>query len=171
MSQEKTKLIRIFEYALNQEKTGLSFFNTSLERMDSASAKSAFKILVEEEKKHIQYIGNILKDLRESGEIIPLSLKKVEIMPTNFFEDREKSEFLERCISESMIPDVTVFNTAWLIEKDLSNFYASMINEVTEERAKEAFQQLSNWEKEHELFFREFRDKLTSEYATMPWGG
>jgi hypothetical protein len=30
---------------------------------------------------------------------------------------------------------------------------------------------LSNWEKEHERFFREYRDKLSDIYANMPWGG
>jgi hypothetical protein len=30
---------------------------------------------------------------------------------------------------------------------------------------------LSNWEKEHERFFREYRDKLSETYSKMPWGG
>ena len=69
-----------------------------------------------------------------------------------------------------MIPDVTVFNTAWLIEKDLSEFYAKMAQN-TEGKAKEAFTMLSDWEKEHETFFKEYRDKLSETYAKMPWGG
>ena len=68
------------------------------------------------------------------------------------------------------MPDVTVFNTAWLIEKDLSEFYAKMA-EQTEGRTKEALTMLSDWEKEHERFFREFRDKLSEVYSQMPWGG
>ena len=69
-----------------------------------------------------------------------------------------------------MIPDVTVFNTAWLIEKDLSEFYAKMAQN-TEGKAKEAFIMLSDWEKAHEKFFKEYRDKLSETYSTMPWGG
>jgi hypothetical protein len=30
---------------------------------------------------------------------------------------------------------------------------------------------LASWEKSHEKFFKEFRDKLTDTYAQMPWGG
>jgi hypothetical protein len=41
----------------------------------------------------------------------------------------------------------------------------------TEGRSREALQMLARWEKEHERFFREFRDKLTETYAKMPWGG
>ncbi len=69
-----------------------------------------------------------------------------------------------------MVPEVTIFNTAWLIEKDLSEFYQKMANQA-EGKAKEALQMLSNWEKQHEKFFREFRDKFQDIYSKMPWGG
>jgi rubrerythrin len=69
-----------------------------------------------------------------------------------------------------MIPDVTVFNLAWLIEKDLAEFYAKMAAQ-TDGKAAEALGMLSAWEKEHERFFREYRDKLSDVYAQMPWGG
>jgi len=31
--------------------------------------------------------------------------------------------------------------------------------------------ELSRWEKGHEKFFREYRDKLSEVYSKMPWGG
>ena len=69
-----------------------------------------------------------------------------------------------------MVPDVTVFSMAWLIEKDLSEFYEKMAGR-TEGKAKEALSMLAGWERGHELFFREYREKLTKIYDTMPWGG
>jgi rubrerythrin len=163
-------LIKIFEYALNQEETGKAFFENSLQRMGMGAAISAFKRLIEEEQRHIEFINQILKDLREGEEINPSEIKKIVLEPTDYFDTRAKSEFLQQCIEGSMIPDVTVFNTAWLIEKDLSEFYANMAKS-TEGKAKEAFTMLSNWEKEHEKFFREYRDKLSEIYSKMPWGG
>ena len=163
-------LIKIFEYALNQEETGKAFFEHSLSRLGIGAAISAFKRLIEEEQRHILFINQILKDLKTGDEINPGKMKEVILEPTNYFDDREKSEFLERCIEGSMVPDVTVFNTAWLIEKDLSEFYANMAQN-TEGKAKEALLMLSNWEKEHERFFREYRDKLSEIYSKMPWGG
>ncbi len=74
----------------------------------------------------IKFIKHILKDLREKSEIEPDSIKDVALEPTNYFDERAKSEFLKQCIDGSMIPDVTVFNTAWLIEKDISEFYGKM---------------------------------------------
>ena len=164
------KLIKIFEYALNQEETGRSFFQHSLQRMGVGAAVSAFKRLIEEEEKHILFIGKILQDLKETGEIELPSQKEVALEPTNYFDERTRSEFLQQCIEGSMVPDVTVFNTAWLIEKDLSEFYEKMANN-TEGKAKEALMMLSGWEKDHERFFREFRDKLSETYSKMPWGG
>ena len=163
-------LIKIFEYALNQEETGKAFFEHSLQRMGIGAAISAFKRLIEEEQRHIEFINQILKDLKEGKEISPSEIKKVVLEPTDYFDSRAKSEFLQQCIEGSMIPDVTVFNTAWLIEKDLSEFYKNMAGN-TEGKAKEAFTMLSNWEKEHEKFFREYRDKLSEIYSKMPWGG
>ncbi len=167
---EKDKLTKVFEYALNQEQTGMSFFKASLERMGIGAAKTAFQRLIEEEKKHISFIQRILNDLRNRGEIDGRQVLNENIEQTNFFDDRAEKEFLEQCVQGSMVPDVTVFNTAWLIEKDLSEFYARMAAKTTGP-ASYALEMLSAWEKEHENFFRQYRDKLSEVYAQMPWGG
>jgi rubrerythrin len=164
------KLIRVFEYALNQEQTGKGFFEYSLQRMGVGAAVSAFKRLIQEEEKHIVFINRILSDLKKGEEFDPDQLKEVVLEPTNYFDERAKSEFLQECVDGSMVPDVTVFSTAWLIEKDLSEFYQKMADQ-TAGKAREALRMLSNWEKVHERFFREYRDKIADVYATMPWGG
>ncbi|MCK8603360.1 ferritin family protein [Desulfoferrobacter suflitae] len=166
----KEQLIKIFEYALNQEQTGMSFFEYSLQRMGVGAAVSAFKRLIQEEEKHIVFINRILSDLKQGHDLEPSQLKDVVLEPTNYFDERAKKEFLQQCVEGSMIPDVTVFNTAWLIEKDLSEFYAKMAKQ-TDGKAREALSMLSSWEKGHEAFFREYRDKLSDVYAHMPWGG
>ncbi|HDP97994.1 MAG TPA: hypothetical protein ENN22_02285 [bacterium] len=171
MQSGKENLIKIFEYALNQENTGMSFFTTSLDRLGTGAAVSAFKVLIEEEKKHIKFISDIINDLKSSGEIDKKHVENIVMQESDYFNQRAQSELLEESIEGSMIPDVTVFNTAWLIEKDLCEFYGRMANAVTDEKAKDALQMLSDWEKSHELFFKQFRDKLTDEYSNMPWGG
>jgi hypothetical protein len=116
-------LIKIYEYALNQEQTGMSFFQTSLDRMGIGAAVSAFKRLVEEEEKHILFISRIIDNLKSGADIDIAKVQEFVMEPTNYFDERAKSEFLQQCLEGSMVPDVTVFNTAWLIEKDLSEFY------------------------------------------------
>jgi rubrerythrin len=164
------KLIKIFEYALNQEETGRGFFQYSLQRLGMGAAVSAFSLLIKEEEKHIQFITSILENLKRGGDVETSSFTGEALEPSNYFDQRARSEFLQQCVEGSMVPDVTVFNTAWLIEKDLSEFYQRMANQ-TEGKAKEALTMLSRWEKGHEAFFREYRDKLTEVYSKMPWGG
>jgi rubrerythrin len=163
-------LIKIFEYALSQEYTGKSFFETSLQRMGIGAAVTAFKSLIKEEEKHIRLITKILKGLRKKGEMELPEKKDLTLEATDYFDKRSKSEFLEQCLEGSMVPEVTIFNTAWLIEKDLSEFYERMAKETTG-KAKRALTFLSKWEKEHERFFREYRDRFSEVYSKMAWGG
>lgn len=163
-------LIKIFEYALSQEETGKSFFQNSLKRMGIGAAVSAFKQLIAEEEKHILLVNQILDGLRKGTPLGFTQEKTVFLEPTYFFDERAKSEFLQQCLEGSMVPEVTIFNTAWLIEKDLSEFYERMSNQ-TEGKAKEALLLLSEWEKKHEAFFREYRDRFSEIYSKMPWGG
>jgi len=167
---EKENLVKVFEYALNQEQTGKSFFQNSLQRLALGAAVTAFKKLIEEEEKHIAFISGIIDGLKREGTVDPAAVKNMVIQPTDFFDQRAKSEFLEQCVIGSMIPDVTVFNLAWLIEKDLSEFYAGMAAR-TRGPAREALRMLADWEKGHERFFKDFRDQLSETYAQMPWGG
>ena len=166
----KENLIKVYEYALNQEQTGMSFFEASLGRMGIGAAVNAFKRLIQEEEKHILFISHIIENLKKGEDLDLNAVEEFVLEPTNYFDDRAKSEFLEQCIEGSMVPDVTVFNTAWLIEKDLSEFYANAASN-TEGSESEAFAMLARWEKAHEKFFKDYRDKLTAVYATMPWGG
>ena len=115
-------------------------------------------------------ISRILEDLRKQGDIDLDAAQSFTMESTNYFDDRSRSEFLEQCVEGSMIPDVTIFNTAWLIERDLSEYYGKMA-EQTEGKASQALKMLSSWEREHEKFFKHFRDKLTEVYSQMPWGG
>jgi len=163
-------LIKIFEYALSQEETGKSFFQASLARMGWGAAVTAFKRVLEEEEKHILFINNILRGLKQGGpEQIQLD-KDIALPQTNFFDERSRREFSQQVLLESMVPDVTVFSMAWLIEKDLSEFYEKMAGQ-TAGKAQEALSMLAGWERGHERFFREFREQLTKVYDTMPWGG
>jgi rubrerythrin len=166
----KENLIKVYEYALNQEQTGMSFFQTSLERMGIGAAVNAFKQLIKEEEKHILFISRILDNLKQGAELDLAEVQEFVLEPTDYFNDRAKSEFLEQCVIGSMVPDVTVFNTAWLIEKDLSEFYANAARS-TDGPESEAFGMLARWEKAHEKFFKEYRDKISDSYASMPWGG
>jgi rubrerythrin len=163
-------LIKIFEYALNQEETGKAFFQTSLSRLGVGSAVSAFERLIREEEKHIEFLHRLIDNIKAGMKISLTDVDEIVLKPVDYFDARARSEFLQSCVEGAMVPDVTVFNLAWLIEKDLSEFYQTMAAK-TEGEAKLALAMLADWESSHEKFFRQFRDTLSETYARMPWGG
>lgn len=163
-------VIRIFEYALSQEETGKSFFETSLHRMGWGAGVSVFEHLIKEEEKHIRFIKDMLEGLKKQDSDKLQIGKEVVAERTDFFDIKAKGDAMEQIMYESMVPDLTVFSIAWLIEKDLREYYEQMAAK-TEGPAKEALTMLADWEKGHERFFWEYREKLTEIYAKMPWGG
>lgn len=164
------KLLKIFQYALNQEETGKNFFQQSLQRLGYGAAVTAFKRLIQEEQKHIEFLNNLMNNIKAGKPIALAEVEEVTLPQVDYFDARAQSEFLQQCVENSMVPDVTIFNLAWLIEKDLSDFYRQMA-EKTEREARAALNMLAEWEAKHERFFRQFRDALSEAYSRMPWGG
>ena len=80
--------IRIFEYALNQEQTGISFFRQSLDRLGVGAAVSAFRKLIVEEEGHIRFISSILQDLKKGADLAIPDASDLAIAPTDYFDER-----------------------------------------------------------------------------------
>ena len=160
--------MKVFEYALMKEKEGLEFFLSAGKRAQNGEAKSIFAKLAEEEVKHVKFIKEqiqALKDGNEAGKELA-----EELNAESFFEARAQKDLLEQTISESMVPDISILHFAYIIEKDLSEFYAKSAQEA-EGAAMEALLMLADWEKSHEKFFKDIHDKLLGIYSNQPWGG
>lgn len=158
-------LQKIYEYALQREQEGYQFFKTNADKATHAAAAEVFRKLADEELMHIKYIKNLIESLGDESGASDALLEE-----DSWFEDRAKKEFLDQTLIESMIPDVSVLRTAYLIEHDLFSFY-EMAAAKSEGRARIAFKQLAKWEHGHEAFFKELHDKVFEEYTQMPWGG
>ena len=79
-------LIKIFEYALHQEETGKSFFQTSLNRMGWGAALSAFNQLIKEEEYHIAFIKRMLEGLKKGSPDELQDIKDYAAENKNFFD-------------------------------------------------------------------------------------
>jgi len=158
-------LQKIYEYALQREQEGYQFFKTNADKASHAAAAEVFQKLADEELKHIKYLKNLMTLPEDSTDA-----SSAQLEGDSWFEDRAKKEFLDQTLIESMIPDVAVLRTAFLIEHDLSEFYEMAAGKSTG-KAQAAFHQLARWERGHESFFKELHDKVFEEYTQMPWGG
>lgn len=156
---------KIYEYALQREKEGYQFFKSNADKSSHATVAGVFKRLAAEELKHIEYIQGLI-----SGSDDQVAKTAAALEGDDWFESRAKEELLDQSVIESMIPDVAVLRTAYLIEKDLSEFYENAAGKA-DGKAKSALSLLAKWERGHESFFKELHDKIFQEYTQMPWGG
>ncbi len=158
---------RVYEYALQREQEGKSFFQNNAGRMSHAAASSIFRRLADEEQKHIEFIEMLLRRL-ESGQ--DEDGPGVDLAQDDRFSRRAESEMLDQTVIESMIPDVAILRMAYLIERDFAEFY-EMAAEKAEGQAGAALTALAHWERGHERLFKDLHDRVFQEYAGMPWGG
>lgn len=161
-------LRKIYGYALQREHEGKRFFSENAERMAHAAAAGAFRHLAEEEQKHIEFIQRQIDalDKDEPGN----SAMGAALEKDGFFTQRASAELLDQTIIEAMVPDLPVLRTAYLIERDIAEFYGNAADKAKGE-AKKVLQMLAAWERGHEAYFKAIHDKAFKEYSEMPWGG
>ena len=160
---------KIYEYALQREHEGMSFFAQNAKRFSHAAAADVFEKLADEERKHIAYIERLIAGL-ETGERAVTAIG-AELESEGFFSQRADSEMIDQTAIESMVPDLSVLRMAYLIERDFAEFYEMAAERTTDETAKQALNLLGRWERGHEALFKVLHDRAFEEYAGMPWGG
>ena len=159
---------KVYEYALQREHEGKRFFAQNAGRLSHAAAVGVFEQLANEEQKHIDFIQAQI-DALDQGEQ-PSSSLGLELEKDGFFSQRAETEMLDQTTLEAMVPDLPVLRTAYLIERDLADFY-EMAAAESEGEAREVLTMLANWERGHERLFKRLHDTAFEEYAQMPWGG
>lgn len=158
---------RIYQYALQREIEGKRFFEENAERLQHAAAKGAFKVLAQEEQKHIFFIEKQLASLPKGQNVVVM---EESLQPSSFFLQRAESEQVDESVAQSMVADLPVLRMAYLIERDFAEFY-EMAATKAEGTAKLVLQALAEWERTHEALFKNMHDTIFEQYAQMPWGG
>jgi len=162
-------LRQTYTYALQREREGRRFFEENAARAAHAAAGGIFSTLAEEEAAHIAYIEALLRHL-DGEDDAPAGLEPGGLDSGGRFAARAGAEFLDQSLIESMIPDVAVLRTAYLIERDFAEFYEQAAAGA-EGEAQTALLALAGWERGHERLFKDLHDRVLEVYANMPWGG
>lgn len=159
---------KVLDYALQREREGFAFFSSHAEKARHAAVAGVFRKLAAEERAHIQYVEKLIAGLAD-GKAAAADAGFAE-PDHSFFSERAASEMIEQTTTEAMVPDLPVLRMAFLIERDLAEFYAAQAP-LAEGPARDALQKLAAWEREHEKLFKSLHDRVFAEYAGMPWGG
>ncbi len=160
---------KVYEYALQREREGYSFFSQNAKRFGHAAASGMFEKLAGEEQQHIEFIQDLIDSLSHGG--TGGIEKGAALEKAGFFSQRASSEMLDQTVIEAMVPDLPVLRMAYLIERDLAEFYEMAAGKVEGQDAQKALSMLAKWERGHEKLFKSMHDKAFQEYAGMPWGG
>jgi rubrerythrin len=160
---------KIYEYALQREREGKRFYEDNAERFSHAAVVEAFQRLAGEEDQHICFIQSLLAGLDAKDESRTEAGQALQ--GEGFFSQRAADALLDQTIIESMVPDLSVLRTAFLIERDFAEFYEAAAERVEDKTAKRALHMLAEWERGHERLFEQMHDKAFEAYAGMPWGG
>lgn len=161
-------LRKVYEYALKREVEGRDFFETHARESGHAAAQGVFRRLAAEETQHIAYVERLLADLDLGADAAVEGTS--DLQDEGFFADRAAGEMLDQSVIESMVPDVAVLRVAYLIERDIAEFYTTAAQDAQGE-AQQALLRLAKWERGHEQLFEELHDRVYKEYTNMPWGG
>ena len=159
---------KIYEYALQREYEGKRFFEQNAGRLSHAAAVGAFKNVAAEEQKHIEFIQSQIEAL-DKGEASSVAMG-LELNQAGFFSQRAQTEMIDQTVAEAMVPDLPVLRMAYLIERDLAEFYATAAAKAQGE-ARQVLDMLATWEHGHEKLFKYLHDQAFEQYAEMPWGG
>jgi rubrerythrin len=162
-------LAKIYEYALQREHEGKHFFEQNAARFSHAAVVEAFQRLAGEEEQHIRYIESLLARL-DAGDDDDAE-EGPALQGEGTFAAHAAAALLDQTIIESMVPDLSVLRTAYLIERDFAEFYERAAQQTDDETAQAALRRLAEWERGHERLFKQMHDKAFEEYAGMPWGG
>ncbi|HOX24233.1 MAG TPA: ferritin family protein [Candidatus Krumholzibacteria bacterium] len=158
---------KVLEYALDREREGYVFFSDHAASAKHAAVAGVFKRLAAEEQAHIHYVESLIAALASGAAVASPPVAEED---RRFFSERAASEMIEQTTSEAMVPDLPVLRMAYLIERDLAEFYADLAPKATG-AAHDALVKLARWEREHERLFRTLHDRVFAEYSNMPWGG
>lgn len=161
----KTELSYIKQAIIN-EIEGYEFYKLAAVQSNSEETKETFLELAEEERKHVEWLQDLYKNL-ESGDISDIDLDVVDAPKSPKIFDWKK---LDREIPRSVL---SIFGIALQLEKASYEFYEEMYKKVEDEKCKELFKTLAAWERVHfETFNKEYdtmRNDWWSEQGFAPF--
>lgn len=170
MEDQRTKCLRILQFARQMELDGYNFFKEKAEAFRSPTTKELFLRLSEAEYEHYKYIEQEIKNYANSDEY-KVNTEFLNRDESSIFEFRQQSENIDTTLVESDVPDLTILRMAYLIERDFKEFYQESAEEVDDPEIKKLLNKLASWEDGHEKLFKAEYDRMKKEYLTLPWGG
>lgn len=133
------------EIAIKMETDAIKFYNEASQKMVHPVGKKMFLSIAEDEKRHLDMLSRIFKDLE-------ISIKDVSPMKNikSIFEEM-KHEMMERI--EATKDELEAFKIAMEMEKEGIEFYKKAALEAQKEKERLLFERLIHEEEQHYNIF------------------
>ena len=157
MPEHSTDRERV-EFALKTEQDGHEFYHMTSKRMTHKLAKAAFKLLGEEELRHVALIEGLGQQLGGEGEaptIETITRKDLESGLKSIYENAQ-----EDSVEDEMDP-ATAYERAIELEKQTTGLYAEYAKECDNDGAKRLFTVLLREEEHHLNLLKDMHAYLT----------
>jgi rubrerythrin len=142
--------VKYIKQAILSEIEGYEFYKLAANRASSAEVRATFLDLANEERKHVEWLQDLLKQL--SSEDTRMELEQVEAPPSPDIFNWSK---LDR---EDPQMALSVFGIALQLEKASYHFYNEASENIENEKVKNLFKILAAWEKAHyDTFSKEYK--------------
>lgn len=158
--KNNNNVLDILKGALILEIRGRSFYKKSKEEAKTEEIKKIFKMMEDQEEKHIDIIKEQFKNYTEKGFFILPD----DISSKFNIADYVISEKLKEQVKFTDYESLAIY-LAIVFEKEAFNFYSEKVNVVNNEVEKKLLIWLRDWEKSHV----EFLSKIDEELKNQIW--
>ncbi len=133
------------EIAIKMEKDAIDFYQQAAQKTQNPVGKKMFISITEDEKRHLQMLSNILKE-------VDITIKEVSPMQNikTIFETM-KDSMMNRVTATN--DELEGFRIAMEMEKEGIEFYNKTRTEAKTEKEKKLFERLIEEEKQHFAIF------------------
>ena len=161
MSIDRDKILEGLKVAIEAELTGYQFYKNAAESTKDQKGKDAFSMMAEEELGHFNYLRHQYQSVLQKGgydfsEKLPG--KKHQHASSPIFSEEIKGR-----IKDSHF-EVSALTIGMKLELDAMNYYRSCAKQADDEKAKQFFLDLADWEQDHYLAFERQLEMLKEEY-------
>lgn len=133
-------------------------YRDAMKAATDAIGERVFKLLADEEQGHLDYLQSRLEEWRSTGRIIPEKLQTA--VPPQEVINQQAKVLSEKLAGDARGQEVEMLRKAELVEAEVSEFYARMVDEL-EDEAKQMFQRFLEIEKGHLAIVRAEIDALS----------
>ena len=161
MDKQTEEILGGLKTAIEAELTGHEFYKNAARSTDDPVGKETFSRMSEEEMGHLNYLRHQYESVLKKGDYDfsrELSKKQYKHAENPIFSEEIKSR-----IKDSHF-EVSALTIGMKLELDAMKFYRSCAASARNEKARQFYRELADWEEDHYMAFERELQMLKEEY-------